>query len=120
MSTVPAPSRGEVWLIDFDPAVGSEIRKIRPALVVSLDAIGRLPLRMVVPITDWKPQYSAYPWFTSIPMDDSNGLSKDSGADAFQTKSLAINRFVRQLGTVTPAQLDDVATAIALCVGTPQ
>jgi mRNA interferase MazF len=55
MSTAPTPSRGEVWLADFDPAVGAEIQKVRPALVISLDSIGRLPLRMVVPLTDWKP-----------------------------------------------------------------
>ena len=101
MAAVPTPSRGEIWLVDFDPAVGSEIRKVRPALVVSLDAIGRLPLRLVVPITDWKPNYFAYPWFTEIPTDDENGLSKDSGADAFQIKSVALSRFVRRLGVVT-------------------
>ena len=50
MAAVPAPSRGEIWLVDFDPSIGSEIRKVRPALVVSLDSIGRLPLRLVVPI----------------------------------------------------------------------
>jgi mRNA interferase MazF len=61
MVTVPAPSRGEIWLVNFDPAVGGEIRKLRPALVVSLDSIGRLPLRMVVPITDWKSSYINYP-----------------------------------------------------------
>jgi hypothetical protein len=54
-----------------------------------------------------------------IPADSDNGLSKDSGADAFQTKSVALSRFVRQLGVVTAAQLDDVASAIALCVGAP-
>ena len=54
MAVVPIPARGEVWLVDFDPAVGSEIRQMRPALVMSLDAVGRLPLRLVVPITDWK------------------------------------------------------------------
>jgi hypothetical protein len=48
-----------------------------------------------------------------------NGLSKDSGADTFQTKSISLARFVRPLGTVTTAQLDDVASAIALCVGAP-
>jgi mRNA-degrading endonuclease toxin of MazEF toxin-antitoxin module len=47
MATAPAPSRGEIWLVDFDPAVGAEIRKLRPALVISVDTIGRLPLRMV-------------------------------------------------------------------------
>lgn len=54
MAKVPIPKRGEVWLVNFDPALGSEIRKFRPALVVSVDTIGRLPLRLVVLITDWK------------------------------------------------------------------
>jgi mRNA interferase MazF len=58
MATVPGPLRGEVWLVDFDPAVGAEIRKLRPAVVLSLDTIGRLPLRMVVPVTDWKMAYA--------------------------------------------------------------
>jgi mRNA interferase MazF len=105
--------------VDFDPAVGAEIRKVRPALVVSVDAIGRLPLRMVVPLTDWKPQYASFPWFVLIPADSTNGLSKDSGADAFQTKSVALTRFVRPLGAVTATQIDDVASAVALCVGAP-
>ncbi len=119
MSTVPTPSRSEVWLVDFDPAVGAEIQKVRPALVISLDSIGRLPLRMVVPLTDWKPQYAHFPWFVPIPSESSNGLSKDSGADAFQTKSVSLTRFVRPLGVVTAAQLNAVASAIALCVGAP-
>jgi mRNA interferase MazF len=117
MSIVRAPRRGEVWLVDLDPAVGAEIRKLRPALVISVDAVGRLPLRLVVPITDWKPSYAAYPWFVELPASPKNGLAKDSGADAFQTKSLSENRFVRRLGEVTAAQLDEVADAIALCVG---
>ena len=44
MATAPLPRRGEIWLVDFDPAVGAEIQKVRPAVVISLDAIGRLPL----------------------------------------------------------------------------
>lgn len=117
MATAPTPRRGEIWLVDFDPVVGAEIRKIRPALVISVDVIGRLPLRMVVPITDWKPQYNDYPWIVELPASPSNQLDKDSGADAFQTKSVSLARFVRRLGQVTGAQLDEVASAIALCVG---
>lgn len=119
MSTAPTPKRGEIWLVDFDPAVRAEIQKVRPALVVSVDSVGRLPLRMVVPLTDWKPQYAAFPWFVLIPADANNGLSKDSGADAFQAKSISLARFVRRLGEVTPAQVEDVASAIAMCVGAP-
>ena len=117
MVTAPAPRRGEIWRVNFDPAAGAEIRKIRPALVISVDTIGRLPLRMIVPITDWKPQYASYPWFVELPASPRNGLDKDSGADAFQTKSVSLFRFVSLLGRVTAAQLDEVASAIALCVG---
>jgi|ERR1043166_934463 mRNA interferase MazF len=119
MAKVPAPRRGEVWLIDFDPSVGAEIQKVRPAVVIGVDTVGRLPLRLVVPITDWKPHYVAYPWFVELLASVANGLTKDSGADAFQTKSVALSRFVDQLGKVTTAQLDEIAEAIALCVGAP-
>ncbi len=117
MSTAPIPSRGEVWLVDFTPAIGAEIQKLRPALVVSLDSIGKLPLRMAAPITDWKPAYAGYPWMVELPADASNGLFKRSAVDAFQTKSLSFLRFKRRLGQVTTQQIDAVAETIAGCVG---
>lgn len=119
MSTAPTPKRGEVWLVDFDPSVGAEIRKVRPAIVVSMDTAGRLPLRVVVPVTDWKPQYAGYAWFTFIAANARSGLSKDSGADAFQVKSVSQSRFVQRLGLVTSAELDAIATAVSLVVGKP-
>lgn len=93
------------------------MRKVRPALVISVDSVGRLPLRMIVPLTDWKPQYMGFPWFVLIPANTENGLNKDSGADAFQTKSVSVTRFVRSVGTVMAIQIDEVASAVALCVG---
>jgi mRNA interferase MazF len=95
------------------------MRKIRPAVVISDDSIGRLPLRIVVPVTDWKPGYGGYPWFVHLPAASANGLAKESGADAFQVKSVSVNRFVTLRGTLTDGQLDDIASAIALCVGAP-
>src|SRR5262245_56865386 len=117
MAKARPPRQGEVWLVGFDPSVGAEIRKARPAVVLSLDAIGRLPLRIVVPLTDWQPLFASLPWFVLIPAVPGNGLVKDSEADAFQVKSVSAARFVRRLGTVTAAQLGDIASAIALCVG---
>jgi mRNA interferase MazF len=61
--------RGEIWLINLDPTVGAEIRKTRPAVIVNDDAVGILPLKVIVPITDWKDRYAvARGWCDLIPM----------------------------------------------------
>jgi mRNA interferase MazF len=111
------PHRGEVWLVSFDSSVGTEITKLRPAVVISVDAIGRLPLRIVVPITEWNPKYAAYPWFVHLSPTAANGLTKESGADAFQVKSVSEGRLKRRLGSLPEDMLDEIAAAVALCVG---
>ena len=105
--------------MNFDPAQDAEIAKRRPAVVISEDAVGRLPLRIVVPITDWKPAYAGFQWFVRLEPGATNGLTKESGADAFQVKSISEKRFVRRRGTLVAAELDDIAAAIAICVGVP-
>ena len=119
MATAVIPKRGEVWAVNFDPAVGAEIGKARPAVVIGVESIGRLPLQLVVPITDWKPAYATYPWFVELSPNSTNGLSKSSGAGAFQVKSVSETRFVRPLGRITDEQITEIAEAIALCVGAP-
>ena len=49
--------QGEIWLINLDPTVGAELKKTRPAVIVNDDALGKLPLKIIVPITDWKDRY---------------------------------------------------------------
>jgi mRNA interferase MazF len=119
MAKVRLPQRGEVWTISFDPSVGAEIRKTRPAVVASVNTIGRLPLRIVVPLTDWQSAFAHLPWFVYLRASVGNGLSKDSGADAFQVKSVSKSRFARYLGTITSTEIDSIASAVALCVGAP-
>jgi len=41
-------------LINLDPSMGAEIKKTRPAIIVNDNALGKLPLKIVVPITEWK------------------------------------------------------------------
>jgi mRNA interferase MazF len=69
--------RGEVWRINLDPSVGSEIRKTRPAVIVNDDAVGILPLKVIVPITEWKKPYDVAPWWVR---DDKSSL--DVGRDS--------------------------------------
>ncbi len=108
MAKAQRPLRGEIWSVQFDPSIGAEIRKLRPAVVVSLDSVGRLPLRIVVPLTDWQPSFEHFPWFTQVTATHASGLTKDSGADAFQVKSISENRFLRRLGSVTESALSDL------------
>jgi mRNA interferase MazF len=70
-------------------------------------------------LTDWQPSFALLPWFVPIPASHTIGLNKDSGADAFQVKSVSETRFAQRIGSVTNNQLDEIATAIALCVGAP-
>ena len=109
--------RGEVWEINFQPAVGAEIQKIRPAVVINIPEVGRLPLAIVVPVTEWQEVYAHRSWFVRLPATSRNGSSKESGADAFPVKSVSELRLIRRLGQLTDEETDLIGEAIALCVG---
>ncbi len=109
--------KGEIWLINLDPTLGAEIRKTRPAVIVSEDAIGILPLRVIVPITDWKDRYSVASWMVPIAPDAQNGLSKPSAADAFQIRSVSQERFVRRIGSLNDEAISQILKAIQIVLG---
>ena len=105
--------QSEVWLLNLDPTIGAEIKKTRPAIVVSDDALGKLPLKVIVPVTDCKDKYSIAPWMIKISPNSSNGLSKDSAADCFQVRSVSEKRFVRKLGKVSDIDLDEIKRGLS-------
>jgi len=84
---------------------------------VSVAAVGRLPLRIVTPITEWKPAYARVPWFVYLDASAGHGLDKDSGADAFQVKTVALSRFTHRIGALSTQELRRLVAAIALCIG---
>jgi mRNA interferase MazF len=104
--------QGEVWLVSLDPTVGAEIQKTRPAIIVNDNALGRLPLKVVVPITDWKERYSVAPWMVKLVPYQQNGLSKESAADCFQIRSIAEQRCVKRLGTVSMGTMQQIRKAL--------
>ena len=63
---MPSMKQGEIWLIDLDPTKGAELQKIRPAIIVNNNVMGKLPLKIVVPITDWKDRYNIAPWMGTV------------------------------------------------------
>lgn len=109
--------RGEIWLINLDPTIGAEISKRRPALIVSEDGVGKLPLRIITPITNWKPHYQLVPWMVELPSSEANGLDKHSGADCFQTRSISQKRMISKIGEASEAQMKMVKTGLASVFG---
>ncbi len=104
--------QGEIYMVEFFPQVGDEISKLRPAIVVSSDSIGKLRVKTVVPITDWKKQYSFYPWIIKISPNLENGLKKDSGIDTFQIKNMSMKRFKNKIGQIDDSLLKKVHETI--------
>jgi mRNA interferase MazF len=58
--------QGEIWMINLDPTIGAEIKKIRLAIIVNDNSLGKLPLKVIVPVTDWKDKYAIAPWMIKI------------------------------------------------------
>lgn len=111
--------RGDIWQVRFDTAEGDEIRKVRPAVVMSANGVGRLRLRIVVPITGWQEHFSEFFWLVHLPASSTTGLHKESAADAIQAKSVSILRFRSKLGELDPRLLDRIARAVAICIDHP-
>jgi mRNA interferase MazF len=117
MTSSSLPKRGEVWIVDLDPTRGAEIQKRRTAVVMSLDGLAKLPIHIIVPITGWQPGFASSPWFYKLVPTKRNGLAKESGADAFQLRSVSRERFIEKIGSLGAEELDEIAYRVALCIG---
>ena len=109
----------DIWLVNLDPTIGSEIRKTRPCVIVGDDAIGVLPLKLVAPITDLKERYHRVPWMVVLTPDTVNNLAKPSALDLFQVRCLSEERLVRRIGEITPQEQAQVQQALKIVFGIP-
>ncbi len=110
------PLRGEVWRVDLNPVKGDEIKKLRPAIVISTDSFNPLKTKLVVPLTTWQERFSKAQWMVRIVADDNNGLDHDSAADALQLRCVSYERFATKLGVIQASVLDEIVTAIAIVI----
>src|ERR1700722_3309695 len=104
MATEPVtPRRGEVWLVSFDPSIGGEIQKSRPAVVLSNDTANALLNRIqVVPISSQVARL--YPAEALITL---NHESRKVMADQIGTVSK--RRLLRRLGKIGETELEATA-----------
>jgi mRNA interferase MazF len=105
------PRRGEVWWVAFDASVGGEIRKTRPALVLSNNAANAALNRViVVPLTSQTDKL--YPGEAIITL---NG--EQSKAKADQLATAAKERLRSKIGNLSFADLAAVEKAVLLQLG---
>jgi mRNA interferase MazF len=82
-------------------------------LTIKPNSLGKLPLKIIVPLTDWKERYKIAPWMVNIKPDNLNNLSKESAADCFQIMSIAEERFIKKIGRVTSNNLEEIKDALS-------
>jgi mRNA interferase MazF len=88
------PKRGEIWQVNLEPTIGQEIKKSRPAVVISSDLFSAIDLRIIIPITGWQDKFSQRPFMVKIVKDKLNGLDKDSAGNVLQVRSVSTRRFM--------------------------
>jgi len=111
------PKYAEIWLVDFEPQLGAEILKTRPAVVVSIDAFGVLPTRVVIPIREYKAHHDEMLCYVPISPNKLNGLDKESTIDCSQIKSFDIQRFRKRLGKLSKEETEELILILTRCFG---
>jgi mRNA interferase MazF len=109
--------RGDIHLVDLDPALGSEADKRRPAVIVSNDGANMTAARLgrgvvtVVPITSNVDR--VFPFQVLLPATET-GLRHDSKAQAEQVRSIAVQRVRSKVGALPGPLLAELEEALRL------
>lgn len=111
--------RGEIYLVNFDPTLGSETKKTRPALIVQNDVANQhSPITIVAAITS-KYDDRLFPTEVLIPAG-SGGLKQDSVVLLNQIRSIDGQRLVKRMGNIEPDLMKKVDLAIKISLGLVQ
>jgi len=113
---VAFPRRGDIYLVSFDPAVGTEIQKTRPALVIQNDIGNQYsPITVVAAITS---KFDLPPYPTEVVMESKeSGLSRTSAVLLNQIRSVDRQRLIKRMGKASPEVMGRVARAIQISLG---
>jgi mRNA interferase MazF len=109
------PKRGEIWIVNLDPTIGSEIRKTRPAIILSNNINNEYANTVtVIPVTSATKKI--YPFETFIPAGEV-GLKKDSKAKANQIRTVDKLRLVQSIGSLSDDKVTEIVRAVGIHLG---
>lgn len=106
--------RGEVWEMSGPGKRGTGIP--RRVVIISSDALGTIPLRVVVPLSAWHQKYTRAPWIVRVPPVLNSGLDEPHAADALQLRSVSISRLTTKLGELPEVITAEISRAAGLVV----
>ena len=113
---VRRPRRGDVYLVNFDPTIGAEVKKTRPAVVIQNDIGNRWsPITIVAAMTS-RFEDPLYPTEVLVKASE-GGLAIDSVVLLNQLRSVDKARLVRRLGALKSQTLREVDRALLLSLG---
>jgi mRNA interferase MazF len=99
---------GSIWLVSFDPSIGTEIRKTRPAVIISGTAFNQRSKVTVLPITSANPSDRLLPVIVPLVPSITNGLSSNSFVVCVDPMTFDKRRLIQCLGQVEPNQLEEI------------
>jgi mRNA interferase MazF len=103
---------GSIWLVSFDPSVGTEIRKTRPAIIVSGTAFNQRRKVTVLPITSSSPDSKLLPVVISVNPNAENGLTTNSFIVCIDPMTFDKRRLIKQLGILEPDLIRQVQSIL--------
>ena len=110
------PRRGEIYVVSFDPTVGHEIQKTRPAVIIQNDVSNRYsPMTIVAAISS---QFADPPHPREVIIHPGkSGLSQTSAAVLNQIRSVDRKRLIKRLGIVDATTLSKIDDALRISLG---
>ena len=111
------PRRGEIYLVEFDPGRGHEIKKTRPAVVIQNDIGNRYsPVTIVAAVTS-RLSPTPYPVEVGLAPSKGNGLTLPSAVNLGQIRSVDRERLVKRVGALDAATMRKVDDALKISLG---
>ena len=108
--------RGEVWLVNLDPTIGHEIKKLRPAVIVQNDIGNRYsPITIVAPVTSQQLS-KVYPIEVLLTKENS-GLARESKVLLSQIRAIDKQRLVKRVGKLDEETVEQVNEALKISLG---
>ena len=112
----PEPARGEVWLVSLDPTVGHEVKKTRPAVVVTSDVYNEYNwVVVIVPLTS----HDAAEYDQVLVSPPEGGLTSTSVSLPDQIRAIDRSRLVKRLGTLGGETLARLDRSLRIVLGLP-